>query len=153
VVIPGDEKNPAQGKLSLVDNTVDPTTGTIRLKATFDNADRKLYPGLFTNVVLTLGIERNAVVVPAQAVQQGQDNQFVYVIKPDSTVEVRNVKTGPTVNDQIVIEEGIKPGEQVVTDGQLRLVPGATVQSRSRQPGEGKRQGANPNQGAGANPG
>ncbi len=135
VSIPGDEANaPQQGKLSLVDNTVDTTTGTIRLKATLDNNDRKLYPGLFVNVVLTLGLQHQAVVVPAQAVQIGQDNSYVYVVKPDMTAEVRNVKTATSFNDMTVIEEGIKPGEQVVTDGQLKLVPGVTVQPKTAQP-------------------
>jgi membrane fusion protein, multidrug efflux system len=155
VVIPGDEANPAQGKLSLVDNTVDTSTGTIRLKATFDNAERKLFPGLFANVVLTLGQQREAVVVPSQAVQIGQDSSFVYVVKPDMTVEVRNVKTGTNVSNMTVIEEGIKPGERVVTDGQLRLVPGATVQQKSGQQGggSGTRRGGNTNPAAGAGPG
>ena len=135
VSIPGDEANaPQQGKLSLVDNTVDTTTGTIRLKATLENSDRKLYPGLFVNVVLTLGLQREAVVVPSQAVQIGQDNSYVYVVKPDMTAEVRNVKTGTSFNNMTVIEEGIKPGEQVVTDGQLKLVPGVTVQPKTAQP-------------------
>ncbi len=161
VSIPGDEANaPQQGKLSLVDNTVDTTTGTIRLKATLANSDRKLYPGLFVNVVLTLGLQREAVVVPSQAVQIGQDNSYVYVVKPDMTAEVRNVKTGTSINNMTVLEDGIKPGEQVVTDGQLKLVPGATVQPKSGQPktgqqgsGSGNRGGGNTNPGAGANPG
>ena len=133
VSIPGSSQPAQQGKLSLIDNTVDTSTGTIRLKATFENADRQLYPGLFTNVVLTLGTEHQAVVVPAQAVQIGQDNSFVYTVKPDNTVEVRNVKTGTTYNQMVLIEDGIKPGEKVVTDGQLRLVPGATVQAKDQQ--------------------
>jgi multidrug efflux system membrane fusion protein len=137
VVIPGDESHPAQGKLSLVDNTVDTTTGTIKLKATFENADRRLFPGQFVNVVLTLGMQHNATVVPSQAVQIGQDSSFVYVVKPDMTAEVRNVKTGATIDNMTVINEGLKPGEQVVTDGQLRLVPGAKVQPRSGQGGRG----------------
>jgi len=144
VTIPGDEGSPVEGKLSLVDNTVDTTTGTIRLKATFDNSDRRLFPGLFVNVVLTLGLQREATIVPSQAVQIGQDNSFVYVVKPDMTAEVRSVKTGATVNNMTVIEEGVKPGEQVVTDGQLRLVPGATVQAKSKPTqGAGERQGSN----------
>jgi len=121
---------PQEGKLSLIDNTVDTTTGTIRLKATFENKDGLLYPGLFTNVVLTLGTQNQAVVIPAQAVQIGQDNSFVYTVKPDMTVDVRTVKTGPTYNEMTVIDDGIKSGEEVVTDGQLRLVPGATVQAK-----------------------
>ena len=132
VSLPGSSQ-PAQGKLSLIDNTVDTTTGTIRLKATFENTDGLLYPGLFANVVLTLGTEHDAVVIPAQAVQIGQDNSFVYTVKPDNTVEVRNVKTGTTYNQMTLIEDGLKPGEKVVTDGQLRLVPGAAVQAKEQQ--------------------
>jgi multidrug efflux system membrane fusion protein len=148
VSIPGSSQT-QEGKLSLIDNTVDTTTGTIRLKATFDNADRLLYPGLFANVILTLGKLSEAVVVPAQAVQIGQDNSFVYVVKPDMTVEVRNVKTGSNFNDTVVVEEGLKPGEQVVTDGQLRLVPGATVQPKSAQKNGGK-PSTNPAEGSGS---
>jgi len=133
VSIPGSSQPAQEGKLSLIDNTVDTSTGTIRLKATFENGDRVLYPGLFANVILTLGTEQQAVVIPSQAVQIGQDNSFVYAVKPDMTVEVRNVKTGPAYNDMVVIEDGIKPGEKVVTDGQLRLVPGAMVQAKDQQ--------------------
>jgi multidrug efflux system membrane fusion protein len=147
VIIPGDESHPAQGKLSLLDNTVDTTTGTIRLKATFDNGDERLFPGQFVNVVLTLGSQNEAIVVPSQAVQVGQDNSFVYVVKPDMTTEVRTVKTGTTIENMTVIEDGLKPGEQVVTDGQLRLVPGAKVQPKSGQAGASP--GAKGNQGGG----
>jgi len=132
VSIPGSQTT-QQGKLSLIDNTVDTSTGTIRLKASFENADRILYPGLFTNVVLTLGTQQQAIVIPSQAVQVGQDASFVYAVKPDNTVEVRNVKTGGNYNQMIVIDEGIKAGEKIVTDGQLRLVPGAAVQAKDQQ--------------------
>ena len=132
VVIPGDEANHAFGKLSLVDNTVDPATGTVRLKATFQNDDRRLYPGQFVNVVLTLGIQSGAIVVPSQAVQIGQDKSFVYVVKFDGTAEMRVVKPGAVADTMTVIEDGLKPGEQVVTDGQLRLVPGAKVQPKGQ---------------------
>ena len=151
VVIPGDESNPAMGKLSLVDNTVDPATGTVRLKATYQNDDRRLYPGQFVNVVLTLGTQSAAVVVPSPAVQIGQDKSFVYVVKSDSTVEMRTVKTGATIDTMTTIEDGLKPGEQVVTDGQLRLVPGSKVQTKGQgasgqggpnnQSGSGRRSG------------
>lgn len=144
VIIPGDESNPANGRLSLVDNTVDVATGTVRLKATFENSDGRLYPGQYVNVVLTLGTQNEAIVVPAQAVQIGQDKSFVYVVKADMTVEVRNVTTGVTLNNMTVIADGLKPGEQVVTDGQLRLVPGAKVQVKGQ--GQGGNQG---NQGGG----
>src|SRR6266480_1862683 len=150
VEIPGDESNHVLGKLSLVDNTVDVATGTVRLKATFQNDDRRLYPGQFVNVVLTLGTQNQAIVVPSQAVQIGQDKSFVYVVKADMTVEMRTVKTGTTIENMTVIDDGLKPGEQVVTDGQLRLVPGAKVQTRGqgggqgRQGGQGEGQGGNP---------
>ncbi len=158
VVIPGDEANHAFGKLSLVDNTVDPATGTVRLKATFQNDDRRLYPGQFVNVVLTLGIQSGAIVVPSQAVQIGQDKSFVYVVKFDGTAEMRVVKPGAVADTMTVIEDGLKPGEQVVTDGQLRLVPGAKVQPKGQgspagqgSPGAGgqggRRSGGNQNAG------
>jgi multidrug efflux system membrane fusion protein len=138
--VPGDEANPAKGRLSLVDNTVDASTGTVRLKATFINDDRRLYPGQFVNVLLTLGTASQAIVVPTQAVQIGQDKSFVYVARADGTVEMRTVKTGTAVDTMTVIEDGLKPGEQVVTDGQLRLVPGAKYQVRGQgQGGRGQR--------------
>jgi multidrug efflux system membrane fusion protein len=153
VVIPGDDANPAQGRLSLVDNTVDVTTGTVRLKATFENGDRRLYPGQFVNVVLTLGTESQALLVPSQAVQVGQDKSFVYVVKPDMTAEVRTVKPGAQVDNMTVIDDGLKPGEQVVTDGQLRLVPGSKVQSKAAQ-GQSQGQGqANQNSKGGTSQG
>ena len=133
VTIPGSAQSTEEGKLSLIDNTVDTSTGTIRLKAIFENSNRMLYAGLFANVVLTLGTQSQAVVIPSQAVQIGQDTSFVYTVKPDNTVEVRNVKTGSTYNQMTVIDDGIKAGEKVVTDGQLRLVPGATVQAKDQQ--------------------
>lgn len=154
--VPGDEATPVKGRLSLVDNTVDPATGTVRLKATFINDDRRLYPGQFVNVVLTLGIANQATVVPSQAVQVGQDKSFVYVVKADGTAEMRTVKTGTTIESMTVIEDGLKPGEQVVTDGQLRIVPGAKVQAKGKgqqgtdQGGQGQggggRRGQNPSQ-------
>ena len=147
VVIPGDESNPGMGRLSLVDNTVDVSTGMVRLKATYQNDDRRLYPGQFVNVVLTLGTENQAIVVPSQAVQAGQDKSFVYVVKADSTVEVRTVKTGSTIDNMTLISDGLKPGEQVVTDGQLRLVPGSKVQQKGAGRGQGGDPGASPGQG------
>lgn len=141
-IIPGDEGNRANGRLSLVDNTVDVTTGTVRLKAIFDNNDRRLYPGQFVNVVLTLGTQQSATVVPSQAVQIGQHSAFVYVVKQDMTAEVRNVKTGTALDNMTVIDQGLNPGEQIVTDGQLRLVPGIRVQiSRQGSGNRGTRSG------------
>ena len=147
--IPGDESNPVMGKLSLVDNTVDPATGTVRLKATFINDDRRLYPGQFVNVVLTLGTASQAVVVPTQAIQIGQDKTFVYVVKADGTAEMRTVTTGTALDNVTVVEQGLRPGEQVVTDGQLRIVPGAKVQIKSPTQG-GRGQGGQGGQGQGA---
>jgi multidrug efflux system membrane fusion protein len=115
------------GAVTFMNNTVDPTTGTIQLKATFQNADHALWPGQFVDVALTLTTER-AVLVPTQAVQAGQQGAFVFVVKPDSTVESRPVKVGRRLAREVIIEQGVKAGEQVVTDGQLRLVPGARVE-------------------------
>ncbi len=125
--VPGNEGYPVRGKLSLLDNTVDRTTGTIQLKATYANADQALWPGQFVNVILELTTQPDAVVLPSQALQTGQDSQYVFVVKPDLTVEYRLVVVGRTVDNEVVIEKGISPGEKVVTDGQLRLAPGAKV--------------------------
>jgi multidrug efflux system membrane fusion protein len=115
------------GKLTFIDNSVDNSTGTIKLKAEFPNADRSLWPGQFVNVVMTLRTLRGVTVVPSEAVQSGQAGQFVFVVKPDRTVANRPVKLGQSIDNQIVVESGISPGDTVVTDGQLRLVPGAPV--------------------------
>jgi membrane fusion protein, multidrug efflux system len=126
------------GVLTFVDNTVDSTTGTIKLKGTFQNAGNKLWPGEFVRVTLGLTTHPNAVVVPNQAVQTGQDGQFVYVVKEDRTVEMRPVVTGTRVDQQLVIDRGLTPGETVVTEGQLRLTPGSRVQiqgGREREAG------------------
>ncbi len=126
--LPSDESHAAAGVLSFVDNAVDSTTGTIRLKATFDNPDRRLWPGQFVKVTVTTGVEPNALVVPAQAVQTGQDGPYVYVVKADLTVEPRAVRPGPSADGVVVIAKGLAAGERVVTDGQLRLFPGAKVE-------------------------
>jgi multidrug efflux system membrane fusion protein len=118
---------PPQGVLTFSDNSVDETTGTILLKATFSNDDRALWPGQFVTVSLTLSELTNAVVVPSQAVQTGQNGQFIYVVKPDQTVEERTVVTGITSQNDTVVSSGLKVGETVVTDGQLRLEPGVAV--------------------------
>lgn len=128
--IPQDDQHPAEGVLSFVNNLVDSGTGTILLKGTFPNPDRRLWPGQFVNVVLTLAERPNAVVVPTQAVQTGQQGQYVFVVKPDQTVELRPVTSGEAVGPDTVIEKGVSPGETVVTDGQLMLFPGAHVLAR-----------------------
>jgi membrane fusion protein, multidrug efflux system len=126
-LIPNDPKPPV-GKLSFMDNTVDQATGTIKLKGEFANADRRLWPGQFVNVVLTLRTQPNAIVVPSQAIQTGQQGQFVFVIKPDMTVDARQVVVARSGEGQAIIEKGLSAGENVVTDGQLRLVPGSRVE-------------------------
>jgi multidrug efflux system membrane fusion protein len=122
-------KRTAQGTLAFVNNTVDPATGTIQLKATFPNTDDALWPGQFVDVALTLTSEQ-AVVVPAVAVQPGQQGTFVFVVRPDLTVESRPVKVGRRLAREAVIAEGLRAGERVVTDGHLRLTPGARIEIR-----------------------
>jgi multidrug efflux system membrane fusion protein len=121
-------RSEALGKLTFVDNTVRATTGTIDLKAEFPNEDLTLWPGQFGEVALTLSVERDATVVPSSAVQTGQTSSFIYVIKQDSTVEARPVKVARVLREESIISQGITPGEVVVTDGQLRLTPGAKVE-------------------------
>ena len=136
---PQDDSAPDEtGFLSFVDNNVDAATGTIKLKGTFANESRKLWPGQFVRVTLRLTSLPGAMVLPNQAVQTGQDGMFVYVVKPDQTVESRPVTTGPRVDQLIVIESGLKPGDTVVTEGHLRLAPGMRVRVRGSE-GGGKR--------------
>lgn len=125
---PKDAGHPVRGELTFVDSGVNTQTGTIQLKGTFANADERLFPGQFVNVVLKLSEEPNAITVPSQAVQSGQQGQFVYVVKPDKTAEMRPITVGDTVKNETVIKQGLKSGEQVVTDGQFNLVAGAIVQ-------------------------
>jgi len=127
---PYGETQAETGYLTFVDNTVDNTTGTIKLKATFENSDNRLWPGQFSTVLLRLAQDENATVVPTQAVQTGQKGDFVYVVTSDSTAEQRPVKVARTIGGDAVIASGIQPGETVVTDGQLRLIPGIKVQVR-----------------------
>jgi multidrug efflux system membrane fusion protein len=124
-----DSGRTASGHLSVIDHAVDTSTGTIHLKATFENRDGLLWPGQFVTAVLTLDTIRNATVVPAETVQAGQRGQFVYVVKPDNTVEIRMVTAGRAFGNRMVIEKGVAPGDTVVTDGQLRLYPGAMVRA------------------------
>src|SRR5581483_1850963 len=124
---PTDEGQPSVGRLNFIDNAVDPATGTIKIKGTFPNDDRRLWPGQFVNATVTLTQDPNAIVVPAAAVQNGQSGQYVYVVKPDKTAERRPVIMARTAGDRLVIQSGVKGGETVVTDGFLRLVPGSRV--------------------------
>jgi len=133
-IIPNEEAHPEEGIISFVDNTVDTVTGMIRLKGTFVNKEKRLWPGQFVRVVLTLTEEPNAIVVPSQAIQTGQEGQYVFVVKPDLTVESRPIISGLTLNNETVIQKGLNPGENVVTDGQLRLYPGAKVEIKASTP-------------------
>ena len=119
------------GKLEFVDNTVDPTTGMITLKAVFANDDQALWPGRFVYVVTQTGVDHDAVVVPTTAVMNSQNGATAYVVKPDATVELRKIKVARTAGDTTLIAEGIKGGETVVTDGQLRLLPGMKTEART----------------------
>jgi len=130
-IIPQGMGKPPAGALTFIDNKVNASTGTILLKATFPNSDHSLWPGQFVDVILTLTTERNRIVVPSQAVQTGQQGPYVYVIKDDSTVDLRVVTPGRTYQNWIVIEKGVAAGEKVVTDGQLRLTPGAKVEIKN----------------------
>jgi membrane fusion protein, multidrug efflux system len=123
--------HPEEGILTFIDNTVDTATGTVRLKASFPNKEKRLWPGQFVDVVMMLRIQPDAILVPSQAVQTGQKGQYVFVIKNDLTVESRPVIISRTIGEDAVAEKGLQPGERVVTDGQLRLIPGAKVEIKS----------------------
>ena len=138
VSTPQGNKKPVKGTLTFIDNKVNTATGTIMLKATFPNHDRSLWPGQFVDVVLTLTTERNRVVIPSQAVQTGQQGQYVYVIKDDMTAELRVVTPGRSYGDWTIIDKGIAAGEKVVTDGQLRITPGVKVEIKNEKPEAGK---------------
>ena len=119
------------GTLSFVDNAVDATTGTITLKAIYDNRDGSLWPGQYVNVAVTLANRPNSVVVPAQAVQNGQRGQYVFVVKNDNGVEMRNVTIAQSGSQETVIDKGVSAGETVVTDGQLKLTPKSKVEVKT----------------------
>jgi multidrug efflux system membrane fusion protein len=127
----GAEGLEAVGQLTFIDNAVDAQTGTIRLGATFANADGRLWPGQFVTVRVTLAEQTDVVVIPSQAVQNGPKGQYVYVVKPDSTAELRDVVVERTEGEQAVVAKGLQAGETVVTTGQLRVVPGGKVAPRA----------------------
>lgn len=128
VAYSGDNKKElAKGKLTLIDNTIDQATGTIHLKATYANADERLWPGEFVNVRVILRMRRGVPTVPSQTVQQGPDGDYAYVIRKDDTVERRNIEVAATEGGLAVVTKGLKPGEQVVVDGQFRLTNGTRV--------------------------
>src|SRR5262245_54299920 len=138
---PNDDASPAVGRISFVDNSVGQQTGTIKVKGTFPNIDRRLWPGQYVNVIVTLTMDPGAIVVPSVAVKGGQQGSYVFVVNAEQKVDLRPVTVKRTGATETVIESGLKPGETVVTDGHLRLVPGAhiTVKGQNeRQPAESK---------------
>lgn len=127
----GDTGKPEQGRVTFIDNAVDSSTGTIKLKATFQNSGKRLWPGQFASVRMIFPAIRDAVTIPSQAVQTGQKGEYVYVVMTDMTVDMRPVKTGARAEGAVVILAGLKAGEQVVTDGHVRLGPGAKIETRT----------------------
>jgi membrane fusion protein, multidrug efflux system len=134
VSIPGDDSATETGQLSFIDNQVDVDTGTIRLRATFSNESHRLWPGQFVQAALNLTVEKDRIVIPSRAVQVGQQGTFVFVLKTDMTVEMRPITVGRTLGEDSVIETGVEFGERVVTEGQLRLVPGAKAEIKATGP-------------------
>lgn len=133
-VAPKHEDTPAVGTLTFVDNTVNKTTGTIRLKATFENNDELLWPGLFVRVAVQVGVEQDAVVAPAASIQPGQDGAYAYVVNGDMTAELRQITAGVTWGGVTVVKQGLNPDEQVIVDGVLRVTPGAAVRIVADEP-------------------
>jgi multidrug efflux system membrane fusion protein len=131
---PGETGPPSEGRLNFIDNAVDPTTGQIKVKGTFPNADLRLWPGQFVNATVKLSSEPNAITVPSTAVQTGQQGTYVFVVKPDQTVELRTVTVARTSGPESVIAQGLKPGETVVTDGHLRLTAGSRITVKTGGP-------------------
>lgn len=147
--IPQDDPNGKEtGYLTFIDNNVDATTGTIKLKGTFPNTGRRLWPGEYVRVTLRLTMKKDATVVPNQAIQTGQDGQFVFVVGDDKKVVSKPVVAGIRIDQDIVVDSGLSPGETVVTEGQLRLAPGSRVTIREGRPGGrgGPRPGTGPGQ-------
>jgi multidrug efflux system membrane fusion protein len=141
-LIAGREREPEKGELTFIDNTVDRTTGKFLLKATFPNPQERLWPGLFVNIVVVLREQPGAILIPSRAIQPGQKGQYVFVVKPDQTVEDRVITADRPIDSETVVSKGLAAGETVVTDGQLRLVPGAKVVVKTglevAKPAEGK---------------
>ena len=131
----GQSANPALGRLTFIDNGVDITTGTVKLKGTFQNKDRRLWPGEFVDVALELSTQKNAIVVPTKAIQTGQQGEYVYVVRTDSTAESRPVRTAGAYQDLTLVSDGLKAGESIIVDGQLRVAPNAKVTVQRTLPG------------------
>lgn len=130
-IVPGSKVSPVIGELTFINNEVDKSTGTILLKAVYPNEDEFLWPKQFVNVILTLTTQPNAVVIPSQAVQTGQDGLYVYVVKSDLTVEYRPVVVGNRMDQEMVIAKGLRPGEKIVTDGQFQIIHGSKVEIKN----------------------
>jgi multidrug efflux system membrane fusion protein len=130
----GQSDSAVNGRLTFIDNGVDTTTGMFKLKGTFQNRDRRLWPGQYVDVALELSTQRNAVVVPTKAIQSGQQGDYVYVVRTDSTAESRPVKQVGTYQNLTLVAEGLKPGEQVIVNGQMRVAPNAKVVVQSTMP-------------------
>jgi multidrug efflux system membrane fusion protein len=134
VTIPQDSGRPAEGTLTFVDNVVDPTTGTIHLRGTFENSQNRLWPGLYVGVLLTLSQQLKATVVPAHSIITTQESSYVYVVKANDVVEQRTVVPNRTIENDTVVDKGLQPGEVIVTDGQVNLVPGAKIEVKNSGP-------------------
>ncbi len=140
-LLPGEEAAPVTGQLCFIDNAVNQATGTIRMKAEYENKDGRLWPGQFVDVRIQVAVLEEALVVPSQAIQTGQNGTYVYVVTPDLTTELREVKTGASVDGMTVINEGLRPEEKVIIDGQVRVKPGAAVAILEDKPEEQKSEG------------
>ena len=127
---PGTEISAAEGTLTFIDNSVDRNSGTLLLKATFENANEALWPGEFVDVLLELGVRKNALKVPSSAVQTGQQGEYAYAVKADGTAEVRQLKVAFYAGNDAVIDSGLNAGDEVVTDGHVRLFPGAKIERK-----------------------
>jgi multidrug efflux system membrane fusion protein len=127
VRLPDKADKPRDGKLTFLDNSVQEGTGTVKLRATIANNDRRFWPGRFANIRLILGMHRGAVLIPADAPQMSAKGPFLYVVKDDSSAELRPVNLGQRQGDLVVINQGIKAGERVVVQGQLAVTPGGKV--------------------------
>jgi multidrug efflux system membrane fusion protein len=144
VMQPSSTEPIAEGKLTFIQNEVDIATGTIQLKGTFENKDRTLWPGQFVDVVLRLSVQKGAIVMPGAALMNGQNGQQVFVVKPDSTAELRSVTVDRTVGEEVVVSSGVSAGERVVTNGQLRVIPGSKLAVRDGIAPPGRNTAAKP---------
>ena len=141
---PNEPEHVSRGVLTLIDNAVDQSTGTVKLKGTFPNEDEALWPGEFVNTTLTLAQQPNAITVPTKAVQPGQKGQYVFVVKPDQTAEMRIVDVARMEGPIAVINKGVQPGETIIVDGQIAVRPGGKVQPKNSTAGGAPTQPSQP---------